>query len=322
MRIAPISNYRYSNNNTVPRKRDYSYSSKPKADCTFTARPINYNYLYRKSLALHNAYILRTNPLQVEQYFARMGIPAKFDEGTEYGRKFVAYGVFNAFEIFRQLHFKPPVSIKLIDFRKFNDPTILDATGIATPAQFAVPQDKIYPPRSVFFNSFAMNKPYFINGQWKPYCWENFFEIMEYARANNLISTEHFLSPFVHEFAHTLHYDKIYSKFGSPFPHPEYAYNPKTNDLLAKLNLNLSGNNPYVSHFITKNITDNISQYGTTNLFETFAEGFTKDILNNINLFTLRLERYPFDGTNNNQTIREVLYETFEGLVGDGTGQI
>ena len=55
---------------------------------------------------------------------------------------------------------------------------------------------------------------------------------------------------------------------------------------------------------------------------ETFAEEFTREIVNNLEYFKLRLTRNPFPLAKNNPTLQQILYETWEGLIADGKGLI
>ena len=135
------------------------------------------------------------------------------------------------------------------------------------------------------------------------------------------------MSPFLHEFAHNLHFHKLYKKFGCPAPNQGYIYNPKTEIILKYLNLPIKdkyGNpvkNPCISYEVRKQLNTS-SEYGSSLLPETFAEEFTREIVNNLEYFKLRLTRNPFPLAKNNPTLQQILYETWEGLIADGKGLI
>jgi len=319
MRIPSISTYRCNTykpayKNTINNRKKASYQT-PSFGVNYT----NTDLIYKSSIALHQANIIRTNPARVEEYFRQQGIPAFFREGSDFARKMVAYCCYHTSEIFSQLHYKKPVQVGIADFSRMNT----DATGLCFYAPSTISQTEAYPARAVLFNSFSKFIPYNLNGQMIPLNWENFFLIAEDTKKRNFLSSGHFLSPFIHEFAHALHYDKLYSKYGVPFYDPHYRPNPNMQIVLDKLNLKLDNNNPFVSGSIVNNIDKNVSHYGATSLPETFAEAFTKAVLENIDVFNLRLTQNPFPMKNNgNNILNQVLYEAFEGLVGDGAGLV
>ncbi len=306
-------------------------SSSPRYKTTVTTAPsfnkqpsfgVNFDYLYKKSLSYHNAGILRTNVSQIEKYFEKSGIPAFFREGTDYGKKMVAYGCYHASEIFKQMSYQRPTYLGMIDFRRIPQENVHNATGLCASFPNVVSPTEVYPIRSVLFNTFSDNIPTVIDGAEIQLNWENFFTVVQHSKDTNFLSAGHFLSPFIHEFAHSLHNHHLFSKFGAPVADAGYAYNPYISNLYAKLNVNLDKNNPFVSTSISNLISQDVSSYGATNLMETFAEAFTKDVLSCIDMFTLRLTKNPFSSTNRNPVLTQVLSETFEGLVGDGAGLI
>lgn len=300
-------------------KNNYADNQQKRQSVSFGVNYTKSDLIYRSSILYHKANIIKTTPSKVEEYFRQQGIPAFFQEGSDFARKMVAYCCYHTSEIFSQLHYIKPKQIGIADFRRLNS----DATGLCFYGPSMYSRTETYPARAVLFNTFAGDKKSNVEGKNIVLDWENFFDISMENKKNNFLSSGHFLSPFIHEFAHSLHYHKIFSKFGVPFNDPAYIYNPNSQIILDKLNMKLDNTNPYVSSSIVKNITQNISQYGAILLPETFAEAFTKAVLEHIDVFSLRLIENPFPMKNNgNNILNQVLYETFEGLVGDGAGLI
>lgn len=272
------------------------------------------NYLYQKALKWHQGMIARTNPADAERYFAQFNIPATFREGGSYARQFVSYCCVKTAEIFRQLQLKLPNKVDLTDFNQLSSQSgAQEAIGLCFSSSFACP-NKIYPPRTVAFNTNVD--------------WANFIKYQAKAKDDNFSSSEYFLHPFVHEFAHSLHFDKLFSKYGCLEQTPEYAYNPNVINLFHKMNVPLLDSNerltgnPFVHVQTIESIKENVSRYGATSLPETFAEIFSKQILDNMDVWNLTLTRNPFPIQTNNKTIDGVLSELWEGLIGDGKGLI
>lgn len=274
---------------------------------TFGAK-IDTSYLSQKALSWHKGMIARTNPNDIEKYFEKLGIAATFREGNNYARQFVSYCCYQAAEIFRQINLKLPTKIDLIDFKKIGS----DAAGLCNYGSMYNP--KYYPVRSTLFNSSVD--------------WMNYPAIQARSNDGKFLSSEYFLHPFVHEYSHSLHFDKLFSKYGCPEPNQGYIYNPNVKILFDKMNLPLvdsQGNkisNPFVHPKTVDLLRNNISIYGGTSLPETFAESSTKQILENTDEFSLRLTKNPFPMNNKDKNIDEVLYELWEGLVGDGKGLV
>lgn len=297
------------------------YKKTGKKQKSFKANIPSSDYLYSKSVLFHKANIYKTNPIAIEKYFDKLGIEATFREGSEYAKKFVSYCCYQAAEIFKQLHHTLPIKIDLTDFRKLNT----EATGICNYG--TIRQPKFYPIRSVIFNTFEENKPVLINSQRTYLNWENYDVLQKDNFERGFLSVKHFMSPFIHEFAHSLHYHKLFSKFGCPEPQPYYPVNPNANIILQKLNIPLMQNgklarNPFVSTDIINSLDKEISHYGATLLPETFAEAYTKDVISCMDLFNLRLTQNPFPTKNMTPEVNQVLNEIWEGLVGDGAGLI
>lgn len=305
---------RYSNTKSYKKTENKNKTS-------FRAKIPSSGYLYEKALNIHKANILKTQPANVERYFGTLGIEATFREGSEYARKFVSYCCYQASEIFRQLNHALPVKIDLMNFQKLN----LNATGICNYGTLYKP--KYYPIRTVLFNTFEETKPILIKDKKIPLNWENFDKIQENSYNQGFLSVRHFLSPFIHEFAHSLHYHKLFSKFGCPEQQQFYFYNPAANNIMQKLKIPMiidgkQVNNPFVSTEVTQLLSRDISDYGATQLFESFAEAYTKDVISCMDLFNLRLTRNPFPTKNMSPEVHQVLSEIWEGLVGDGAGLI
>ena len=175
---------------------------------------------------------------------------------------------------------------------------------------------------SVFFNSFAERAKKMLRGKQVEINWENFPLIAADAKDNNWLSSEHYLAPFIHEFAHNLHYHKLYSKYGCPEPNQGYVFNPAVDYLLNKLNEPIAQNNPFVPTSLAIFINDNVGKYAASSLPETFAEIFTQKIVKNLDLFNLKLIRNPFENSSKNNTLDRILEEIWEGLIGDNQGLI
>lgn len=274
----------------------------------------NWEYLYVKSCHLHHANIMGTQPERIEKYFEQQGIPATFRAGSEYAKKFVAYCCYQASEIFKQLRHVLPSSIDMYDFSKLNPKP--NATALTTYG----PMFK-YPVRTVLFNTFEeklFTTSY--TGRQIPLNWENFFEYQVSQYRNGSLSTPHFLSPFLHEFAHSLHDDNLFRLKGCHIAGSPYKYEPKVGPLMEVLNKPISELNPNLGQTI-ENIRHSISIYGGTTLPETFAEYYTNNAINNMDLFSLRLTSNPFK-FKEDKNILAILSEAWDGLVGDGKGLV
>ncbi|MBR6099140.1 hypothetical protein IKP85_05270 [bacterium] len=328
MRIAPVKIYpdKLSYNKTNRGKEHSvvnSYNSEPSFNANMS------KLTYQASLDYHFGQIHSIDPYRIEQYFANNNIQAFFREGTDYGKKMVAYCCYQASEIFKQLHYPQPRCVGIADFRRIRGAET--ATGLSFYASQQISPYEVYRPLTAIFNTFHEKRPiYAKDGKAIPVDWEHFIEVMEEARNNGFLSTNHFMSPFIHEYAHNLHYHKIYSKFGAPEPTPGYAYNPNVlQDVFYKMNKDLYQQTPntnyianYISRYIPDVIAKDISYYGSTALPEAFAEAFTKEVVKCLDPFSLRLVKNPFPMKSDKEIINKVLYETYEGLVGDGKGVV
>ena len=301
-----------------------NYDKKKGKDSSFLSKKISFlgkmqtvsDFLYEMSWLKHSRDISQIEPSIVEKYFNSFGVCANFSGGNKYARQFISFCCFHVSEMFRQIQSIIPTKISIIDFSKlYKDSQLSDAIGVC----YHSPDFKNnFPIRTVLFNSFETNKPNY---------WEHQFENQIKYHEENALSTKHFLSPFLHEFAHNVHFHKLYSKFGCPYANQGYIYNPKTQDLMTYLNLEIKdefGNdvsNPCISYAARKALNTS-SRYGSSRLPETFAEEFARTIVESMNLTTLRLTKNPFPMAKHNPTLQQVLYETWEGLIADGNGLI
>lgn len=273
--------------------------------------------LYKKSFAIHQKCINETQPERVEKYFEQKGIPATFKEGTDYARKFIAYCCYHTAEIFKQLGHELPVKLDITDFRTFEAKGAIGITNFAT-----LSKPKHYPIRSVVMNTLQEGNFLTHKNNNIPITWENYYNAQIASYESGTLSTPHFLSPFIHEFAHNLHYHKLFSKFGCQEINPLYRYNPNMSIIFQRLNMPIKSLNPYYGSYIQDAISKDISVYASGQLPETFAEYYTKSIVENMDLLKLRLTDNPFTTNKTNPTVAQVLNETWEGMAGDGHGLV
>ena len=275
------------------------------------------DYIYEMSFLKHKNNISKIDPTVVEGYFNALGVPADFNQGSDFTRQFIAFCTFHTAEIFRQLNFSLPVKISIANFSDiFPENSCENAIGLC---HYGPDVILGFPVRTVLFNSFETPQ--------KKGFWENHFQNQKYNKEINFLSTKHFLSPFLHEFAHNLHFHKLYSKFGCPYINQGYQYSPNAQTVMKLLNLPIKDmnekpvENPFISYEV-RNALNTSSRYGSTLLPETFAEEFTRTVADNLNYMTLKLKRNPFPMAISNPTLQQVLYETWEGLIADGQGLI
>lgn len=272
----------------------------------FGARNMVYDYVYQKSLVLHSRMAQEVNLPNIKGYFDALKIPVDFSGLSEEASKVVAYCCFYAAEIFRSLKYKLPTKINTI--------STPPEKNMITNAVCYYGSAPGHPLRSVAFNTYVD--------------WANHIKNSQIERNNSGFSTSyHFLHTTIHEFAHSLHFHHLFSKFGSPEPCPGYVFNPGTANLMRNLNLPLydAANNPVLNPFISdaaRSAMKASSGYGSTLLPETFAEEFTRAVIFSLDPMTLRLKENPFPINSTNKNLNQVLYETWEGLIGDGRGLI
>ena len=254
------------------------------------------DYIYEKSLVKHRHMIDEINPREVEGYCYSLNVPCAINKGrTLKDNQVIAYCVFYGMEIMRQLGMPLPAKI---DMEPFPNRTL---------AACYYGPDVGKPIGTVVYN---LNQD-----------WANLLDtsLAEHKAKNKFHTSNHFLHT-IHEFGHNVHYHKLFSKFGSPTPDPRFAFNPATENLMKKLNMPTNGS-PYITPEV-REIMKQSSGYGSTLLPELFAEEFTNAVISNMDFMTLQMERNPFPIKNLSPELRQVLYETWEGLVGDGQGLI
>lgn len=270
------------------------------------------DYLYDKSLLLHEKSAMQLSPRTVEDYFNSQGIPCSLRLGSDKAQHVIGYCCMNAAEIFKQINHPSIVLPTRIDMEEIIDP---DGSYPIAVCYYGPNPIKGYPIRTVTFNTV--------------YDWDNH---MENSKPRNIEdggfhASGHFLETFLHEFGHSVHNHHLYSKFGCPFQNNIYPYNPNVKVIMDVLNMpvyDLKGNaipNPYISQE-TREILKKSSGYGKTMLPETFAEEFARAIINCMNPMNLRLTRDPFPIITASPELNAVLYETWEGLVADGQGYV
>ncbi len=264
------------------------------------------DYIYEKSLVKHRHMIDEIDPRLVEGYCRSLGVPCAIDKGrTPKDNQYIAYCVFNAMEIMRELKMHLPARI---DMEYKEDPRTLAWC-------YYGPGDNGMPIGGIAFN---------INRDWAN---ELEVSLENHKNKDNFHTANHFLQTTIHEFGHNVHYDKLYKKFGCPWPDSRYFYNPNMYRIMEKLNMKLYDDdgtpvqNPYISNEV-RNIMKQSSGYGSTLLPELFAEEFAKAIIDNMDFMTLKMERDPFPIRNVSPELYQVLYETWEGLIDDGQGLI
>ena len=271
------------------------------------------DYLYDKSLVKHIHQAQNINPRDVESYFYSLGVPCSIRQGSQKTQKVIAYCCFNTAEIFRQLNHPSIVLPRMITMEEIRG-DIPGLYPIACCYGFPV-SHKGYPIRTVVFNTL--------------YDWDNHMENSKeiQKRDGGFHSSGHFLQTFIHEFAHSVHNHHLYSQYGCPYPNDQYKYNPETMEKLYILGMKIydeKGNivhNKYVPE-TTRLALKKSSGYGSTLLPEAFAEEFARAIINCMNPMNLRLTKDPFPIITANPGLNAVLYETWNGLVGDDDGYV
>jgi len=138
---------------------------------------------------------------------AKKGIESNFKDN-----KVIVWCCNKTVEIFEELNKKYklklalPKGIFVEDFTKL-DIDNKDMYGLCNwfPSRIIKDSSKVFPERTVFFNSF--NKKLSIvskNNRWL-YQWQNIDAITDKAYKSHFTSTDHFLNFFIHEFCHSAH---------------------------------------------------------------------------------------------------------------------
>lgn len=279
---------------------------------TLIQRYMNENeyFLYNKFLNHHIKSAEEVNPELVEQYFNALGIPCNIKMGTEKTRKVIAYCCYNAAEIFRQINMPLPVRIDMEENSNNSNPNLKTIAS----CYYGPNYQRGFPIRTVTFNV--------------GYDWDHHME-NSYTDNNNKFHTSgHFLQTFLHEFGHNVHFDKLYSKFGCPYPNQGYNYNPNMMNIMNILNMkiynndgSINYNNPYISSTV-RGLMKQSSGYGSSLLPELFAEEFAKALLICMGPRDLKLYKNPFPIITSTPELDQVIHETWEGLIADGKGYI
>ena len=258
------------------------------------------DYIYEKSVVKHKHMINEINPQDVVMYCQSLGIPCAIDKGRTYkDNQVIAYLVFNAMEIMRQLRMPLPSKIDMESM----------PLGIAAACYYGPDIAKGYPIGALIYN--------------REQDWGNYLDhtVARQKVKDKFLTSNHFLHTTIHECGHNVHYHKLFSKFGSPTPDSRFAHNPETGVLMRKLNMKPDGESPYITPEV-RAIMKQSSGYGSSLLPELFAEEFARAIVNDMDFMTLRLVRNPFPIRNLSPELHQVLHETWEGLIDDGQGMI
>lgn len=206
---------------------------------------------------------------------AKRGIECEFK-----GNKVIAWCCDKAVSIFDELNHQYglklalPKAIHVEEFSKLNvdNPKLLGFCNWF-PSKVIKSSDKVFPERTVFFNS--------------KYDWTKINTLSSEEGNNGYWSSNHFMSVFLHEFAHCSHNNKMLKKLG-------YS---KLNEWVIKV-----VNPEYVAEY-KKNyseVIDNISQQASLNPLESLAEDLSGKISNVLkkNSKSLSSSKISFKGTN------------------------
>lgn len=148
----------------------------------------------------------------------KYGIEADFKEN-----KTIAWCCYKVVKIFAKLNqqyklnIALPRAIYVEDFSKLNTTALIDknAYGFCNmyPARLLENSEKIYPERTIFFNSFNRKHSIFPANQQALYKWKNIDFIAESLFKSNLLPSNHFLNIFIHEFCHSAHVAQLMKAF-------------------------------------------------------------------------------------------------------------
>ena len=157
--------------------------------------------------------IQRADVLEISDRLAEKDIPNNL---ALRGNKIIAWCCDKTVGIFERLNQPLPLGIYAEDFADL-DVESLSMMGFCNlqPTEELIKGLKgRVPSRTVFFNTFET-----IRDQTPPegrglYNWENVNEIANFRYAKRHWSTDHFLYPFLHEFTHVAHEERLLDKFG------------------------------------------------------------------------------------------------------------
>jgi len=178
-----------------------------------------------------------------------------------------------------------PKGIYVRDFSQLKE-TPIDDYGRCNwyPAYLQSGANKIFPERTVFFNSFEKQTQTMSEGERWRYKWENVDPIIEEFHRNKILGSGHFLGMFLHEFCHSAHNKHIFERFEKLSPE----------DLLKKLR-RLSGEE-YPTQFGIKygKLFSRVSKRASEASFEAVAEDMSTKIANSFDSSTLLPAYNPF----------------------------
>jgi hypothetical protein len=225
--------------------------------------------------------IEKSNVPHITDTFKKQGIDADFKDN-----KVVAWCSLKTLEIFNELNKKYklnlglPKAVYVEDFTKLKEQNPLEY-GICNwyPAYLKDGSEKVYPERTVVFNSFeAVLKNSSVA---KEYNWNNIDPITEDLYKKGRGSSSHFLSVFLHEFCHSSHNGNFIKK-----------YTPE--NMLEKLYQ--MTNIVYLNKFQEKFTEDlfSISIKATENPLEAMADDMTQKITSVLDYSKLSLKKNPF----------------------------
>lgn len=220
---------------------------------------------------------------QITDQMEKRGIETDFA-----GNKVIAWCSQQAISIFNHLNkeyglkLDLPKSIFVEDFSKLK----LDGHndyGICNwyPSYLKEHSEKIYPEKTVFFNSFGrFLKNIHENQIWK-YNWQNIDQITEELYKNKIASSNHFLYIFIHELCHSAHNGHLFQKF-SPDAFLDKIRQFKEQGFSAKFKEKYG------------NMLSSICDYAALNPLEAIATDMSVRILRTLDLETLKPRKNPF----------------------------
>lgn len=146
--------------------------------------------------------VFEINPTKISEKLAKKGIPTDFKEN-----KIIAWSCYKAIEILQQINnnFNQKLSFpKGIYVEDFNNLYVEDRFALGTCnllfSKLRKDSNEVVPSRTVFFNSI--------------HNWDDIDSISDNQYAAKHFSTDFFLYPFLHEFLHVIHEDRLLNKLG------------------------------------------------------------------------------------------------------------
>ncbi len=146
--------------------------------------------------------IQQADILDISGKLAKKGVPNDFRDS-----KIIAWCSDKAIQILQQINerfgqkLSLPKGVYVEDFRNLRteSPSALGTCNLL-PTKLKKGSDEIVPSRTIFFNSI--------------HNWDSIDSISDNQYAARHFSTDFFLYPFFHEFAHAIHEDRLLNKFG------------------------------------------------------------------------------------------------------------